>query len=102
MKTSTWLQLTPRQQHVLLVAIYVRNAMEDFHVRHLTDAQMKEINMIVRQGLYDIVSMIEDDDDGDDQTLNYLVAQIPDYWEIPSDGPSILSPTRRHENDQAA
>jgi hypothetical protein len=89
MNVITWSQLTPRQQHVLLLAIYVRNSLEDFHVKHLSNSQMKELNMLIRQRLYDVVSAIEDESDNQ-KLLGYLVAQIPDCWEIPSDDQSII------------
>ena len=101
MKVGTWLKFTPRQQHVLLVAIYVRDALEDFHTEHINDAQMKELNMIIRQSLYDIVSIIEDDD-RNQKILSYLVAQIPDYWEVPADGYSITSQAHQSEDREAA
>jgi hypothetical protein len=30
------------------IAIVIRNAMEDFHCQHLSDAQMEELNPIIR------------------------------------------------------
>ncbi len=101
MKATTWLQLTARQQHVLLVAIYLRNSIEDFHVAHLTDSQMKDLNQIIRQSLYDIVSIIEDEEDNQ-AMLSYLVAQVPDYWEIPADDYPIISTSDPNENRRAA
>jgi hypothetical protein len=46
MKQSDWMTLTSRQQHIMRLAMYVRNAIEDFHVKHLSDTQMKELNPI--------------------------------------------------------
>ena len=34
------------------IAIVVRNAMEDFHVNNLSDAQMKELNPIIRNAIF--------------------------------------------------
>ena len=34
------------------IAMAVRNAMEDFHCKHLTDEQMQELNPIIRNGIY--------------------------------------------------
>ena len=34
------------------IAIVVRNAMEDFHCKHLSDEQMKELNPIIRNAIY--------------------------------------------------
>ena len=36
----------------LYISMVVRNAMEDFHGKHLSDAQMKEINPIIRNAVY--------------------------------------------------
>ena len=76
-----------RQPHVLLVSMYLRNAIEDFHVAHLSDEQMKELNQLIRQALYDIVSIIEDDYDSRKGQLlmSLLVDSIPSYWEIPAE-----------------
>lgn len=35
-----------------LIAMNVRNEMEDFHVRHLSDEQMRELNPIIRNAIY--------------------------------------------------
>jgi hypothetical protein len=34
------------------IAMVVRNAMEDFHCRHLSDEQMAELNPIIRNAIY--------------------------------------------------
>lgn len=36
----------------MVVAMSVRNAMEDFHCANLTDEQMRELNPIVRNAIY--------------------------------------------------
>ena len=33
------------------ISIVIRNAMEDFHTKHLSDAQMKELNPIIRNAV---------------------------------------------------
>ncbi len=35
-----------------LIAAVVRNKMEDFHAKHLSDAQMEELNPIIRNAIY--------------------------------------------------
>jgi hypothetical protein len=82
--------------------MYVRNSIEDFHVKHLSDAQMKELNMIIRQSLYDVVSTLEDDNVDSDRLMGYLIGQIPDYWEIPAEGHSIISEPDRTGHQEAA
>jgi len=69
--------------------MYVRNAMEDFHVEHLSDPEMKILNPIIRQALYEIVGIIEDDLDTPkgQVILGQLMAGIPEYWELPKDHP---------------
>lgn len=34
------------------IAIVVRNAMESFHVKHLSDAEMRELNPIIRNATF--------------------------------------------------
>lgn len=78
----------PKQQRVLLLAMYVRDRLEDFHVKHLSDGQMKELNQLIRQGLWDILTMLElfaEDEPGAIVGWHQLVAEIPACWEIPSD-----------------
>src|SRR4051794_25220775 len=91
MKISDWMKLTARQQHVLLLAMYVRNGIEHFHVKHLSDKQMQELNPIIRQSLYNIVSIIEDDFDTlkGKFLLGWLIDEIPEYWEIPSQNTAL-------------
>ncbi|HUD05481.1 MAG TPA: hypothetical protein VMR18_00970 [Candidatus Saccharimonadales bacterium] len=93
MTPELWSQLKPRQQTVMLIAIYVRNAMEDFHVKNLSDAHMKELNKIIRQSLYEIMTKIEDEKTNS-RDLMYLVWLTPSYWEIPDDDHSIIDDSR--------
>ncbi|SIS19394.1 hypothetical protein SAMN05880568_3450 [Microbacterium sp. RURRCA19A] len=68
----------------MILAMRVRNAMEDFHVKHLSDAQMAELNPVIRQAIYDAIVMIENDNNPNfARNLSYLISMIPDYWEIP-------------------
>lgn len=87
MDNETWVNLTSRQRHVMLVAMYLRNALEDFHVAHLSDAQMKILNQTIREALYRIITLIEtnDHDPMTDYFMANLVSMIPDYWEIPGE-----------------
>jgi hypothetical protein len=39
----------------LFIAVVIRNAMEDFHVKHLSDAQMRELNPIIRNAVFTAV-----------------------------------------------
>ena len=42
----------PTKLMAKIIAMTVRNEMEDFHVKHLSDAQMKELNPIIRNAIY--------------------------------------------------
>ena len=35
-----------------VIAMHVRNEMEEFHCQHLSDDQMKELNPIIRKAIY--------------------------------------------------
>lgn len=68
-----------------LIAIAVRNAMEDFHCANLTDDQMRELNPIVRNAIYTVLYACEHHG-SEDWCERYLEAQrrlIPGYWEDP-------------------
>lgn len=96
------MKLNPKQQHVMVVAMYLRNAMEDFHFKHLSDEQMAELNPIIRQALFDVITIIEDDDrDRQAESMGYLVGMIPPYWEVP-DKPSFEQGNTRRRHDQVA
>ena len=41
MKEANWKQLDNQQRLALMLSMYVRNVMEDFHVAHLGDAQIE-------------------------------------------------------------
>lgn len=56
------------------IAAAVRNAMEDFHVKYLTDEQMKELNPIIRNAIYTILQR-------EDLLLSYFLMFVPEYWE---------------------
>lgn len=89
MRHQEFNKLTQVQQITLLIAMHVRNEMEDFHIEHLSDAQMKQLNPIIRQAIFDIVSLInkrpetEDDQKNAAQEIDWLIKMMPDYWEIP-------------------
>ncbi len=86
MKKEDFDQLTEEQQSALLVAMHVRNEMEEFHHKYLTDEQMAELNPIIRQALIDAFvagfTPLE---------RAWLSLQVPDYWEIPEPKKLTLS-----------
>lgn len=87
MKISAFTKLTPRQQHAMIMAMYLRSAIEDFHAANLSDAQMKELNQLLRRALFNIITFLETEDLEHDSKaqafLEYLITGIPDYWEVP-------------------
>jgi len=66
----------------------VRNAMEEFHCEHLSDSQMKELNPIVRNAVYEALYFLAmasypfEDEDAQEVVASQLRV-IPEYWEDP-------------------
>lgn len=98
MRRQDFSKLTPAQQITLLIAMHVRNQMEDFHVENLSDAQMEQLNPIIRQAIFDIVSFINtpptngSSTERADQFSDWLIRIMPDYWEIPEKTSLDFSP----------
>lgn len=67
------------------IAMVVRNAMEDFHVQHLTDDQMKELNPIIRNAVYTALHTLSNmgASEAARAFINYNDRMIPKYWEEP-------------------
>lgn len=72
-------------QAALIIAMIVRNEMEDFHVAHLSDAQMAELNPIIRNAVLDALHAIRNSNQnrGAKAYVNFAAALIPSYWEPP-------------------
>jgi len=67
-----------------LFAMIVRNAMEDFHVEHLSDDQMRQLNPIIRNAICTALHMIENmNNDKVQQYCGFQRLLIPSYWEEP-------------------
>ena len=74
-----------------VLAMEVRNSMEDFHVKHLTDEQMRELNPIIRNAIYSALVLLECAGDESDRERNRnalvgvsrLMMMVPKYWEEP-------------------
>jgi len=66
-------------------AIVVRNAMEDFHSKNLSDEQMKELNPIIRNAIYTALYTLEfyKNSEAAKDFVDYHSSMIPDYWEAP-------------------
>ena len=67
------------------ISIVIRNAMEDFHTKHLSDAQMKELNPIIRNAVYTALYAGEYQNQSSraKQFLDSQMEMIPGYWEEP-------------------
>ena len=61
------------------IAAYVRYNIEDFHHEHLTDAQMKELNPLIRNSIY---TFLKDEAEGDSFDISFMCkSNLAPYWE---------------------
>ena len=67
------------------ISIVIRNAMEDFHSQHLSDAQMKELNPVIRNAVYTALYTMQycKDSVRVQEFMDSQVGMIPGYWEEP-------------------
>ena len=74
------------QNLAMYMAMVVRNAMEDFHCKHLSDEQMKELNPIVRNAICTALHAFLNDDNSvvNERFVDFHVRSIPRYWEKPA------------------
>lgn len=75
-----------------VLAIIVRNAMEDFHCKHLSDAQMKELNPIIRNAICTGLHALEfrKESEAARSYVDYHIGHIPNYWERPELLPGFI------------
>jgi hypothetical protein len=68
------------------VAMVVRNEMENFHCEHLTDAQMKILNPIIRNAICSALHAYVNYEEYENakEFVDFYVQSIPDYWEEPT------------------
>lgn len=73
------------QEMAMFIAMVVRNAMEDFHCRHLSDEQMKELNPIIRNAIGTALHALNRcrSSPGAESFVNFHTRSIPKYWEPP-------------------
>jgi hypothetical protein len=72
------------RQAALYIAMVVRNAMEDFHGKYLKDAQMAELNPIIRNAIYTaLFATLLSDDPESVEFVKHNQRSIPSYWEPP-------------------
>lgn len=69
----------------MIIALAVRNNIEDFHVKHLTDAQMKELNPLIRNGIYNALYALSQSDNNEyaQAYVDLTIRSVPNYWEEP-------------------
>ena len=69
----------------MYVAMVVRNVLEDFHCRHLSDKQMMELNPLIRDAIYSALYARAHvvDSPSARHFLQYHMDSIPGYWEMP-------------------
>lgn len=67
------------------ISIVIRNAMEDFHTKYLSDAQMKELNPVIRNAVYTALYTMRyfDASDRVKAFMDHQAMMIPEYWEDP-------------------
>ena len=94
MDLKKFASLTERQKQAMLLGIEVRNRMEDFHVKYLSDEQMKELNPIIRQGIINGIELWDEYkrfmkttklNGKMSEYVALAIMTIPDYWEPPED-----------------
>lgn len=73
------------RQKAKIISIFVRNALEDFHVRHIPDAHMKEMNTTVRNAVATALHVMEHAlvNKVAEKSLEWNLRCIPEYWEEP-------------------
>src|SRR5262249_37204518 len=81
---------TALQTWAKLLAMHVRNEMEDFHCKHLDDAQLRELNPIIRKAIYQTLRNLFFLKKGTKkqrlvaiQQIHFVFLSLPDYWEDP-------------------
>ena len=67
------------------IAMVVRNAMEDFHCKHLSDEQMKELNPIIRDAIFTALYAhnVSEKSEMSKKFVAFHLLSIPKYWEEP-------------------
>jgi hypothetical protein len=70
----------------MYIAMVVRNAMEDFHSKHLSDKQMKELNPIIRNAIYTALHASDNYEKSNaaKKFVDFNINLIPGYWEQPN------------------
>jgi predicted DNA-binding protein YlxM (UPF0122 family) len=90
----------------MLIAMHVRNAMEDFHVEHLSDSQMAELNPIIRNAIYDMLWAMSDRVEKSAverkvaaELINFQRMLLPNYWEQPQLTEEVIELVTRYAQE---
>ncbi len=85
MKTSPPAPSETEKHLAMLIAMVIRNAMEDFHCRHLCDEQMKQLNPIIRNAVCTALHAVNNHRhcDAARRFVDFHARMIPKYWEPP-------------------
>lgn len=86
------------------IAMVIRNAMEDFHCRHLTDDQMKELNPIIRNAVCTALHAFNNYEKADAAAgfVDFNFRMIPKYWEEPELLDDYVQMWERHGGSAAS
>jgi hypothetical protein len=78
-------KLNDQQYMAMYIAMVVRDAMEDFHVKYLTDSQMAELNPIIRNAIYTALYASRESmhNSRAEKYVGLTCRMIPKYWEPP-------------------
>jgi len=73
------------ENSALYIAMAIRNAMEAFHIAHLTDEQMKALNPIIRNAVCTALHAVRNYDRSSAarEFVDFTTRTIPRYWERP-------------------
>ena len=73
------------RETALRVAMVVRNALEDFHARHLSDERTRELNPLVRNAATTVLHALRraPSSPGAASFVHFETSLVPKYWEEP-------------------
>ena len=68
-----------------IIAIVVRNNIEEFHHKYLSDDQMKQLNPLIRNAIYTALDALDNigKSKAASSYIDYHTNMIPKYWEEP-------------------
>ncbi|MHC4629209.1 MAG: hypothetical protein ACYTDV_19695 [Planctomycetota bacterium] len=87
------------QEMAMFLAMVVRNAMEDFHHKYLSDEQMKELNPIIRNAICTGLHALRyyDKLEGARSFVDFQTLLVPKYWEQPELLTDFVETIKMHE-----